>query len=152
LQVLPDSPLGSLKLTCAKTLVKVGRFAQLREPNSYCKSWQRGGSPASCNVVVGEAFAEGDDGEDEHGPVEAKDDKGGQVEVVPEVKITKFYEQLFCQNSFSKKKPNINCKQRKAVESTYAQKADHKMLKKLTLVVNFTNILQAAFCLQIQKE
>ncbi len=97
------APLGLLKLTCAKTLVKVGRFAQLREPNSYCKSWQRGGSPASCNVVVGEAFTEGDDGEDEHGPVEAKDNKGGQVEVVPEVKITKFYEQLFCQNSFSKK-------------------------------------------------
>jgi hypothetical protein len=46
---------------------------------------------------------------------------------------------------FFQKNPNINYKQRKAVESTYAQKADHKMLKKLTLVVNFTKILQAAF-------
>jgi len=34
-------------------------------------------------VIVGEAFAEGDEGEDKHGGVEAKDDEGGEVKVIP---------------------------------------------------------------------
>ena len=34
-------------------------------------------------MIVGEAFAEGDKGGDEHGGVEAEDVKGGEVEVIP---------------------------------------------------------------------
>jgi hypothetical protein len=47
--------------------------------------------------------------------------------------------------SFFQKITNIGCKFIKAVKNAFHEKAACKMLERLTPVVNFINILQAAF-------
>ncbi len=56
-----------------------------------------------------------------------------------------FYEQFLVPYPVAKKIANPNCKSRKTLQTTLVQKPVCKMLIKLTPIVNFTNILQAAF-------
>ncbi len=53
-----------------------------------------------------------------------------------------FYDQIF-----APKKTNLKCKYKKAVHETFVQKPARKMLGKLTLGVNFTNIYEELFCI-----
>jgi hypothetical protein len=68
------------------------------------------------------------------------------MKFTPVVNFTNILKAAFWTKNFHQKNTNTFCKQRKATQNTFKQKAPYKMMVKLTPVVNFINIVCDLFC------